>query len=100
MANGNFLTEIVLGSDDHGVNYDFCMHPPASISGYVFQDGPPIVVQPGGNRPDPESVRDGKHTSDDKPISGVTLLLYHADGTAVLDSHGDQLRAARRPRRL
>ncbi len=90
-ANGDFLTGIVLVSDDHGVSYDFCMHPPSSISGYVFQDGPPIVLQPGQTLPDVETIRDGKRTADDKPIAGVKLLLYDGTGNPILDGQGRQL---------
>ena len=38
----------MLLSGVNGVHYDFCEIPPATISGYVFQDGPPIpLVNPG-----------------------------------------------------
>lgn len=34
----SFLTDIYVGSDQHGVRYDFCEKPPASISGRVHAD--------------------------------------------------------------
>ncbi|MFV2070575.1 MAG: fibrinogen-binding protein, partial [Pirellulales bacterium] len=60
------------------VDYDFCEIPAASISGFVFQDGPAIAafeISADGIA----EVRDGQFTSDDRPLSGVTLELR--DGT-------------------
>ncbi len=84
------LSEIVVGVGDHGVDYNFCEHPGGSISGYVFQDGPPIVLLPGQTLPDIETIRDGVRNAGDKPIAGVTLLLYDGQGNPVLDGQGHQ----------
>ncbi|MCA9228216.1 MAG: carboxypeptidase regulatory-like domain-containing protein, partial [Planctomycetales bacterium] len=90
------------------VDYNFCEIPPASLAGRVFQDGD-VLQTPDGLAPaDLRSVRDGKFTSDDKPIAGVTLELrngingdpidasqalpgYYADGNirVVTDANGN-----------
>ncbi len=87
------LSQIVVGVGDHGVDYNFCEASRRSISGYVFQDGPPIVLLPGQTLPDIETIRDGVRNAGDKPIAGVTLLLYDGQGNPVLDGQGHQLTA-------
>ena len=89
----DILSEIVVGIGDHGVDYNFCEHPGATLSGYVFQDGPPIVLFPGQTLPDIETIRDGVRDAGDKPIAGVTVLLYDGQGNPVLDGQGHQLSA-------
>ena len=89
----DLLSEIKLGPGANGIEYDFCEELPSSLSGYVFQDGPPIVLLPGQKLPDIETIRNGLHTPDDKPIAGVTLLLYDGEGNPILDSSGHQLTA-------
>jgi serine-aspartate repeat-containing protein C/D/E len=71
------------------VNYNFGELPAASISGFVFQDGPPIVL-PNGVHPstiDPMNYCNGR-TPDDTPIAGVLLRLADADGNFLLDGSG------------
>ena len=41
------MRSIALGSGVNGINYDFWEIVPAAISGYVFQDGPAIVIKQG-----------------------------------------------------
>ena len=53
------------------MNYDFYEVLPATISGYVFQDGPPLVLAQDEAVPYIPSVRDGKLTPDDTRLSGV-----------------------------
>jgi len=86
----DLLAQITLGPGAAGVDYDFCEELPATISGYVFQDGPPIALPPGETLPDITTIRDGARSPGDKPIAGVTLLLYDQSGNAVLDSAGHQ----------
>ena len=68
------FTNIVLGSGDEGVNYDFCEVQPASVGGNV-----------GYNSPDGGKVG----------IEGVTIQLFDADGNlvadTVTDANGDYL---------
>jgi protocatechuate 3,4-dioxygenase beta subunit len=73
----NLMGSILIGSDQHLVDYDFCEIPPAKISGYVFIDGPPIVTN---NPLTPQQIaaqRDGTRTPDDTPLAGVVLELRH-----------------------
>jgi protocatechuate 3,4-dioxygenase beta subunit len=73
--NSNLLGDIDVASGEDLFEYDFCEEPPATISGYVFIDGAPIVT----NDPlTPEQVaaqRDGLRTPDDRPLAGVLLEL-------------------------
>ncbi len=69
------ITQIALNSGANGVHYNFCETPPATLSGYVFQDGPPIHVENAGDVPDVLALRDGKLTPDDTLLPGVTLEL-------------------------
>ncbi len=85
------ITSIALSAGDDGVEYDFWEIKPATISGYVFQDGPVIVLQNGDPMPYIPSVRDGQLTPDDTRLAGVTLELCDASGTPLLDSHGDKI---------
>ena len=71
----NLISTIDVGSNQHLVDYDFCEIPPATISGYVFQDGPTIVTPDGSLPANIFEIRDGLKTSDDKPLAGVTLEL-------------------------
>ncbi len=87
----NLLDQINLGWGQEGVNYNFCEVLPNSISGYVFQDGPPIPLFPGQTLPDIDTIRTGVRTPSDKPIAGVTMLLYDGSGNPVLDGGGHQL---------
>lgn len=68
------IGDILLGSDQHLVRYDFCEVPPAKLSGYVFVDGPPILAV-GGLPDDLSTLRDGQRTPDDRPLPGVVLEL-------------------------
>ena len=64
----------VLSGEDL-VHYDFCEIPPSRLSGYVFQDGPPIVVTNGQLPEKLSALRDGQRTADDTPIPGVVIEL-------------------------
>ena len=55
---GDLIDGIPLSSGVCAPNNDFGEIKPASISGYVFQDGPPIVVNQ-GETPDITELRDG-----------------------------------------
>ncbi len=83
----DFIGQIVIGSGTDAREYNFCEIPIASISGYVFQDGPTILVPPGQSI-DPNTVRDGRRDPSDLPIAGVTLILGDATGEAIRDALG------------
>ncbi|MDP7017150.1 MAG: SdrD B-like domain-containing protein [Pirellulaceae bacterium] len=57
------------------VDYNFCETPPATLSGYVFQDGAPIVTENGQPPANLRSIRNGEFTPDDTPLAGVILEL-------------------------
>ena len=82
----NLIREIPIHSGDQLVDYVFCEEPPAEVSGYVFQDGPIIVLQLGETLPDDLStLRDGQFTADDQPLAGVVLELRHGIfGTQIM----------------
>ncbi|WP_456320478.1 SdrD B-like domain-containing protein [Roseimaritima sediminicola] len=76
----NLIEQIVVAGGQHGVAYDFPEIPPATISGYVFQDGPAIAS---GEAPRPEDLRDyrdGIRSEGDKAIGGVRLELRNVLG--------------------
>ncbi len=59
---------------------DFCEMPPATISGYVFQDGATIVNESGEVPNQLRPLRDGSRDAGDKPIAGVILELRLTNG--------------------
>ena len=74
----NLIGEIIVQSGDDFVDYVFCEEPPVEISGYVFQDGPTIVLEFGESLPeDLSTIRDGQFTPDDQRLAGVVLELRH-----------------------
>ncbi len=89
---GDLIDGIPLSSGTSAPDNDFGEIKPALISGYVFQDGPPIVVTQ-GETPDIPKLRDGILTSDDTRLSGVVLELCDASGQPLLDSHGNTITA-------
>ncbi len=66
-AADDLLSGIVIGSGDAAVNYDFCEHIPAKLSGHVWHD----------------QNNDGVMDDSEQRISNVTIELYDADGTLV-----------------
>lgn len=87
---GDQISGAVLMPGLAAVDYNFGELRPASISGFVFQDGSAIVLDD-VSQFNPEGVRafrDGAFTSDDEPLAGVTLQLGNFSGEPVLDSAG------------
>ncbi len=80
-----------LASGVNGLNYDFWEVLPATISGYVFQDGPPISIEKGDPIPYVPALRDGRFTPDDTPLAGVVLQLCDANGVPLLDGNGSPI---------
>jgi protocatechuate 3,4-dioxygenase beta subunit len=91
-ANGDasvdfLIQKIEILSGRHLENYDFCEIPPAAISGYVFQDGAPILTIDGQRPENLHEIRDGKRTEDDTPLAGVVLELRNGfDGDVLPES--------------
>jgi serine-aspartate repeat-containing protein C/D/E len=79
----DLLAGLTLAVGSEAVGYDFPEVPPASLSGFVFQDGEAIRL---ASMLRPESLReysDGLLTSDDIRLEGVTLELRDALGMPV-----------------
>lgn len=89
LAATDVIVGIVLGSGTAAVEYNFCEMVPASISGYVFQDGPTVVLGFQEPQPGVEEVRDGTFKPGDKPIAGVVLRLANAIGQQIYDAEGN-----------
>ena len=82
-AIDDIISAIVLSGGDTAVDYDFTDVPPASISGFVFQDGPPLVLDA---IPDPATLReyrDGIRKPTDMPLAGVVMQLRNNSGETI-----------------
>ncbi len=76
IESDNMFTGVTVGSGDQLTDYDFCEQPPVALSGYVFQDGPPVDLEQGETLPERVAdVRPGIRSSDDSYLSGVVLEL-------------------------
>ena len=87
----NLLINTPLTAGLSATGYDFYEQPGATISGYVFQDGPTIVLQPGQAMPDITTIRTGVINSSDPTIQGVTMILGDGDGNPMTDANGKQI---------
>ena len=67
------IVGIQLGSDQRATNNDFCEHPPATISGFVFDD----------------VHNDGRRDAEDAPIEGVVMQLLDENGNVVAEAVTD-----------
>jgi serine-aspartate repeat-containing protein C/D/E len=91
LAGNDRITDIKLPPGVDGRDYNFAEIEPATLSGYVFQDGPAITYWWGQPRPDPYQVRDGQFTPDDIPLAGVEIQLRDATGQPILDANGQPI---------
>jgi serine-aspartate repeat-containing protein C/D/E len=86
-SQSNRIQGIELQSGDIGLHYDFCEAPPATLTGYVFQDGAPVFSLTGRVPVDLHESRDGQFTPDDTPLAGVVLELRSGiDGRPIMGS--------------
>ncbi len=85
------MVNINLGQGVAGTGYNFTETLPGTISGFVFQDGPPIQLQNGEPMPNIPSVRDGKLTANDPRLAGVTMVLCDGSGIPLTDAGGNQI---------
>ncbi|MEM1067592.1 MAG: SdrD B-like domain-containing protein [Planctomycetota bacterium] len=83
IAGQDWITGIQLQPGTIAGGYHFIEIPPATISGYVFQDGEPLVAAETPSVDELRRLRDGVRTSDDTPLPGITLQLRDVDGTPV-----------------
>jgi serine-aspartate repeat-containing protein C/D/E len=79
---GDLIQTITLGSGTKATDYDFG-ELLTIISGRVFKDGPTIHIKQGDPEPNIAALRDGKFTSDDTPLSGVTMILCDGSGSPL-----------------
>ena len=83
VGGADLLVGIELGAGTSADDYNFPEVPPATISGFVFQDGETLILD---EPPSPSTLRelqDGLRTEDDTPIEGVTLQLRDEQGRVV-----------------
>jgi len=85
------ITGAQLADTRIGEQYNFGEVLPATISGYVFQDGDVIKLSATAAVPDPESVRTGVLKSGDTRLQGVKLELADGSGRPLEDEHGDPI---------
>lgn len=76
----DLLANVTLRSGQNVRELDFCEVPPASISGYVFQDGLPIETENGQPPLVLKGLRDGIRSAGDAPIGSVVLELRTRTG--------------------
>ncbi|MBI1249078.1 hypothetical protein GC197_14700 [bacterium] len=69
------ISKIITHSGEYLDYHDFCELPPATLSGYVFQDGQVISSTSGTLPSDLSTIRDGQRTADDTMLAGVLLEL-------------------------
>lgn len=80
IGDDDLLINIDLTNGRDGSGYDFPEIPPATISGFVFQDGDAIVTQQAPEATELRQFRDGVLTPDDTRLAGVTLELRNVLG--------------------
>ncbi|QDV63488.1 Serine-aspartate repeat-containing protein D precursor [Crateriforma conspicua] len=80
VGGDDLIVAVELRGGDDAVQYNFPEVPPATISGYVFQDGDSLKLQFVPSAEDLRDYRDGMFTADDTPLSGVTLELRNVLG--------------------
>ncbi len=91
LAGPDRIEDARLASGVDAVDYNFCEMVPATISGYVFQDGPTIQLDNGQDVPRLTTLRDGRRTADDQPIAGVRLQLGDGSGAPILAADGQPI---------
>ena len=85
VAGEDLLAEIQVGSGSVAAQYDFPELPPAMISGYVFVDGETIESSEQPTLEQLHQLRDGVFTSDDTPLSAITMELRDEFGLPLED---------------
>ena len=76
----DLIANVLLRSGDSISELDFCEVPPATIAGYVFQDGAPIETKDGRPPLLLKGLRDGIRNEGDTPIANVVLELRTRTG--------------------
>ena len=86
-SNIDLIADVLLSSGENIDQLDFCEVPPATIAGYVFQDGAPIITDDGQPPPILKGIRDGIRKPGDAPIGGVVLELRTRTGEPLKSSN-------------
>ncbi|HEX4128473.1 MAG TPA: SdrD B-like domain-containing protein [Pirellulales bacterium] len=90
------ITLVGLNPGDNPVNYNFCLNPYSSITGYTYEDGPNITVIGAQSvtslsQVDPSLLagRTGVRAAGDTPLAGIVVTLADANGNPLLDANGN-----------
>lgn len=86
VLGNDYLGDICLFSNDVGIHYDFweVEYERCSISGYVFKDGPDLVLKEGDKLPaNLWELYPGIRSADDTMLAGITLILQDSNGNEV-----------------
>jgi len=87
------LGSISLESGVDATDYNFYELIGATLSGYVYQDGPVYTYSTLTGPPDTSKLSDGSFDATDTPIAGVTLTLADADGNPIVGADGKYVQA-------
>lgn len=82
----DLIANVSLRSGESVSDLDFCEVPPATIAGYVFQDGAPIETDTGLPPLHLKGLRDGIRNEGDAPIGSVVLELRTRTGQRLSSS--------------
>ena len=82
----DLIANVLLRSGQSVSELNFCEVPPATIAGYVFQDGAPIETDDGLPPLLLKGLRDGIRNEGDAPIGGVVLELRTRTGQRLSSS--------------
>lgn len=86
-SNIDLIADVLLRSGVNIGRLDFCEVPPATVAGYVFQDGEPIVTEDGQPPSTLTGIRDGIRSEGDAPIRGVVLEIRTRTGERLNSSN-------------
>lgn len=79
-SEADLIQDVKLISGQHQPELDFYEVPPATISGYVFQDGDTLVTEDGKAPDSLVGIRDGIRGPNSKPLAGVILEIRTRTG--------------------
>ncbi|HUP79674.1 MAG TPA: SdrD B-like domain-containing protein, partial [Pirellula sp.] len=83
----DLIADVLLSSGESVSELNFCEVPPATIAGYVFQDGAPIETADGRPPLLLKGLRDGIRNDGDSPIGNVVLELRTRTGQRLASTN-------------
>lgn len=86
VGGDDLIVRIPITPGTTAVQYNFPEVPPASISGFVFQDGAAITIAAAPDPSELRNFRDGELTPDDTRLTGVVLELRNVLGQPVVST--------------